>query len=60
MEKLAGEKHSSLLQKLVNFGQEKFYNIGPLEQCYITFLSVIYECLKLARVISLASFSSLV
>jgi len=29
LEKLARNKHSSLLQKSVNYGQIKFYNIGP-------------------------------
>ena len=29
MERLARDKHSSLLQKFVNYGQKKFYNIGP-------------------------------
>ncbi len=29
LEKLAKDKHSSLLQKFVNYGQKKFYNIGP-------------------------------
>ncbi len=24
-----GDKHSSLLQKFINYGQKKFYNIGP-------------------------------
>jgi hypothetical protein len=28
LKKLAGDKHSSFLQKVVNYGQ-KFYNIGP-------------------------------
>jgi hypothetical protein len=27
--KLARNKHSSLLLKCVNYGQKKFYNIGP-------------------------------
>jgi hypothetical protein len=29
MERLAGDKHSSLLQKFVTYGRKKFYNIGP-------------------------------
>jgi hypothetical protein len=29
LEKLALGKHSSLLQKFVNYGRKKFYNIGP-------------------------------
>jgi hypothetical protein len=35
------EKHSNLLQKFVNYGQKKFYNIRPRAQCYKTFLSVL-------------------
>ncbi len=27
--KLTRDKHSSLIRKFVNYGQEKFYNIGP-------------------------------
>ncbi len=29
MRKLTKDKHSSLLRKFVNYGQEKFYNTGP-------------------------------
>jgi hypothetical protein len=29
LEKLTNDKHSSLLQKSVIYGQKKFYNIGP-------------------------------
>ncbi len=29
LEKLAGDKHSSLLRKLINYGQKKFNKIGP-------------------------------
>jgi hypothetical protein len=29
LERLARDKHSSLLQKTVNYGRKKFYNIGP-------------------------------
>ncbi len=29
LEKLARDEHSSLLQKLVNYGRKKFYDIGP-------------------------------
>ncbi len=29
LERLAKDKHSSLLRKSVNYGQKKFYNIGP-------------------------------
>ncbi len=36
-EKLTNDKHWSLLQKSVIYGQKKFYNIGPWSQCYKTF-----------------------
>jgi hypothetical protein len=39
----AREKHSSLLQKFVNYGCKKLYNILTRGQCYITFSAVIYE-----------------
>jgi hypothetical protein len=29
LERLARDKNSSLLRKFVNYGREKFYNIGP-------------------------------
>jgi hypothetical protein len=29
IDKLARDKHSSLLQKFLNYGRKKFYNIGP-------------------------------
>jgi len=29
LERLARDKHSSLLRKLVNYGRKKLYNIGP-------------------------------
>jgi hypothetical protein len=29
LEKLARDKHSSVLPKFVNYGRKKFYNIGP-------------------------------
>jgi hypothetical protein len=29
LEELAGDKHSSLLRKFVNYGQNKFYKIRP-------------------------------
>jgi hypothetical protein len=34
LEKLARDKHSSLVQKFVNYEQKKFYDIGPWGQCY--------------------------
>jgi hypothetical protein len=29
LERLARDKHSSLLQTLINYGRKKFYNNGP-------------------------------
>jgi hypothetical protein len=29
LERLARNRHSSLLQKFINYGEKKFYNIGP-------------------------------
>jgi hypothetical protein len=29
LEKLARDRHSSLLPKFVNYGQKRFYNMGP-------------------------------
>ncbi len=37
LEQLTGYKHSSLLQKSVNYVRKKFYNIGTRCQCYKTF-----------------------
>ncbi len=34
LERLNRDKHSSLLQKSVSYGQKKFYNIGPWSQCH--------------------------
>ncbi len=34
LERLARDKHSSVLRKFVNYGQKKFYNIGPRSQFY--------------------------
>jgi hypothetical protein len=34
LERLAWDKHSSLLRKLVNYGRKKFYRIGPYCQCF--------------------------
>ncbi len=31
-----GDKHSSLLQKFINYGQKKFYNIGPFSRVSTT------------------------
>jgi hypothetical protein len=39
LEKLAIDKHSSLLQKFVNYGQKGFYNMGPGCQSNKTFYS---------------------
>ncbi len=35
LEKLAMDKHSSLLQKSVNYGGNKFYSTGPGVSCKI-------------------------
>ncbi len=43
LEKLARDKHSSLLCKFVNYGRKKFYNVGACVQCYKNFLLVIQE-----------------
>ncbi len=32
----AGDKHVSLFRKFVNYGQKKFYKIGPRRQLYET------------------------
>ncbi len=40
LERLALDKHSSLLRKFVNYGRKKFYNIGPWCQSY----KKIYGC----------------
>ncbi len=34
LERIAREKRSSFLQKFVNYGQKKFYNLGPLVLYY--------------------------
>ncbi len=43
-------KHSSLVQKFVNYGQKQFYNICSWAQCCKTFLDVIYECSQYASI----------
>jgi hypothetical protein len=37
LENLANDKSSNLVQKFVNYGRKKFYNIGPWAQGYKTF-----------------------
>jgi hypothetical protein len=37
LERLARDKHSSLLRKFVNYEPDKFHNIGPRVQSYKTF-----------------------
>jgi hypothetical protein len=37
LEKLARDKHSSLLQKSVNYDHKKFYNIGPWKYFYLPY-----------------------
>ncbi len=36
LERPAREKHSSLLQKFINYVRKKFYNIDAWGQCYKT------------------------
>ncbi len=37
-ERLARDKHSSLLSKFITYGCKKFYNVDPWSQCYKTSL----------------------
>jgi hypothetical protein len=34
LKRLVRDKRSNVLQKLINYGHKKFYNIGPREQYY--------------------------
>ncbi len=43
----AGDKHVSLLRKFVNYGQKKFYKIGPRRQLYETGVNLPTLCCKL-------------
>ncbi len=43
LEKFARDKHSSLLQKFVNYEQKKFYNIGPRSHLSSYFYYLIYR-----------------
>jgi hypothetical protein len=45
LERLASDKRSNALQKFVNYGCKKFYNIGPSYQCCKLFTDVIYKFL---------------
>jgi hypothetical protein len=47
LERLAGDKHSSFLQKFVNYGCKKFYNIGLRSgpNAIKLFTALIYEFL---------------
>jgi hypothetical protein len=48
LEKLATEMHSSLLQKFLNYGREKFYNIDP--DCkHLAFLVQIWLACKILQ-----------
>jgi len=38
--KLAKDKHSGLLRKLVKYGQKKFYNIGPRSMRVVASLAI--------------------
>ncbi len=40
------EKHSSLLQKSVNYGRKKFYSTGPRSEAYGTHL---FSCLSVVE-----------
>jgi hypothetical protein len=42
LERVARDKHSNLLRKLVTYSRKRYYNIGPCSQYYKTFLGVIY------------------
>ncbi len=56
--RLAKDKHSSLLQKSINYDSKKFYGIG--QSCKICYSHILqFFCKKLDR-LSLASLSTLV
>ncbi len=42
LEKLARDKHSSLLQKFVHYDSKKFYRIGPWENGNLLFAKIFY------------------
>ncbi len=44
LERPAGDKHSSLLRTLINYGREKFYSIGACGLYYDNSMIVIYDC----------------
>jgi len=52
---LASDKHSILLGIFLNYANKKIYNIGPMCQCYKTFLFLLFGQNKL-RCWSLANF----
>ncbi len=57
---IAGNKHSSLLRKLLNYVHKKFYNIGPWIQFYKTFYRRNLQMFVISwSVCPLASLSSL-
>jgi hypothetical protein len=43
LERSARDKHSSLFCQLINYEAKKFYNIDLWSQCFINFLSVMYD-----------------
>ncbi len=51
MERIARDKHSSLLRKSVNYGREKFYRIGPRCQFHKHFTNVTYSRSKISWLI---------
>jgi hypothetical protein len=41
LHKAAVDKHSSLLQKFVNYGRKKFYSTGP--RCHCQYLQIVLQ-----------------
>jgi hypothetical protein len=46
LERLARDKHSSLLRKFLNYGRKKFYNLALGPSVTKLFMAVIYEFLQ--------------
>ena len=44
LERLARDKRSSLLRKLVNYGPKSFITLGPGPNVIKYFMAVIYKC----------------
>ncbi len=56
------DKHSSLLRKLINYGEKKFYNIGPrMPPCILTSSRRILRIMTLCKIVfrGMTSFSVL-